>query len=349
MMQSSTSTRRKHAWGSIITGVALLSLLLSSCNFPFKQVINAVSNGNQGSAKLDSALLTAHACPTYTAPISVQNADPAVPTPLFQNRATPDGVINWLVLGSDYRPDAGFRTDTIMLVSIHTKTNTVSVVSFPRDLYINIPGWTTQRINTAMQHGGFSMLQDTFAYNFGVCPSGFLMTNFEGFKSIVDGLGGVDVNVEKALSDNCDLPSSSGVTVGGGWCSVTPGVHPMDGATALWFVRSRHSTSDFERLTRAQEVIAAVFTKIASNPSNIDLNGLFARYKDSVQTNLTAGDILPLLPLAIKTEADPSQVQRFTLAPPMVKGFITSGGGDVQLPDYAAIGSVLDKAVFEVK
>jgi LCP family protein required for cell wall assembly len=349
MLANNRSTRRKLALAQLITGITLLSLLLSSCNFPFKQVINAVSKGSQGTEKLDSNLLTAHPCQTYTAPISVANQDSAVPTPLFQNRALPDGVINWLVLGSDYRPDAGFRTDTIMLVSIHTKQNTVSVVSFPRDLYINIPGWTTQRINTAMQHGGFSMLQDTFAYNFGVCPSGFVMTNFEGFKSIIDGLGGVDVSVAKALSDSCDLPNNADLGSSYGYCNLSAGVHHMDGATALWYVRSRHSTSDFERLRRAQEVIAAVFTKITSNPANLNLADLFSRYKDSVQTNLTAGDVLPLLPLGLKMSADPSQVQRYTIIPPMVKGFITSGGGDVQLPDYAAIGKVLDQAVFNVQ
>lgn len=333
---------RKTAKVFLVLGVVLVSL---SCNFPYQSMIAALKQSGEGSNKLSSEMLKAHTCPTYTSPVEVTYTDPAVPTPLFQNRPAADGVVNWVVLGSDYRPDAGFRTDTMMLVSINTQKHTVSVVSFPRDLYITIPGWTTQRINTAMAHGGFSMLQDTFAYNFGVCPSGFVMTNFDGFKNIIDSLGGVDVNVEKDLSDHCDLPKGASLENGSGWCSVSAGVQHMDGDSALWYARSRYSSSDFERLNRAQEVTLAIFKKIASDPTSINLPDLFAKYKDSVQTNLTTKDVLSLLPLAAQMSADPSQIHRFAIVPPLVHGFITTDGGDVQLPDFAAIGPVLDQAI----
>lgn len=327
----------------LILGIALLSM---ACNFPYAQMMAALKEkSGQDSGTLSSDMLTAHACPNYTEPVQVEYADPAVPTPLFQNRPAADGVVNWLVLGSDFRPDAGFRTDTIILVSIDTKNRSVSVVSFPRDLYLTIPGWTTQRINTAMAHGGFSMLQDTLAYNFGVCPSGFVMTNFDGFKEIIDSLGGVDVNVQNGLSDNCDLPKDASLANGTSWCSVAPGVNHMDGASALWYVRSRYSTSDFDRLTRAQEVALAIFQKIASDPSSVNLPDLFAKYKDSIQTNLTTKDVLPMLSLMADMAADPSQIKRYAITPPLVHGFITAGGGDVQVPDFTAIGQVLDQAI----
>lgn len=82
----------------------------------------------------------------------------------------PEGVVNIMVLGSDYRESSGYRTDVMMLVSVNTIKQTVSVVSFPRDLYVPIPGWVTQRLNTAMPHGGFQMLADTLDSNFGIRP-----------------------------------------------------------------------------------------------------------------------------------------------------------------------------------
>ncbi len=92
------------------------------------------------------------------------------PTEIPINQQDAEGTVNILVIGSDYRPSSGYRTDVMMLVSIHTDEGTVSVVSFPRDLYVTIPGWMDQRINTAFPHGGFSLLAETLSYNFGVKP-----------------------------------------------------------------------------------------------------------------------------------------------------------------------------------
>ncbi len=89
-------------------------------------------------------------------------------TPYINRYPKPDGQVNILILGSDFRPNAGYRTDVMLLLSINTKQNTAAIVSFPRDLYVDIPGWEMQRINTAQAHGGFSLTQATFVENFGV-------------------------------------------------------------------------------------------------------------------------------------------------------------------------------------
>ena len=79
--------------------------------------------------------------------IEIDVPDPSAP--VRANLPLPEGQVELLVLGSDWRPSSGFRTDVIMLFSINPKKGTVTVVSFPRDLYVTIPGWTSQRINTA--------------------------------------------------------------------------------------------------------------------------------------------------------------------------------------------------------
>lgn len=266
---------------------------------------------------------------------------PGVATPLPDNQKVPEGTINWMVLGNDYRPGGGYRTDIMMLVSINTKKGTVNVVSFPRDLYVTIPGWMTQRMNTAFPHGGFSMLADTMEANFGVRPTHYIMTNFQGFVGIINSLGGVNVNVGRSLSDSCDLPQSRG-----GYCSVSPGVVTMDGATALWYVRSRHTSNDLDRNRRQQEVMYAIFSKLMSLDAMTRLPELYNSYKSSVETDLSVGDLLPMLPVASQVIGDSSRIQRFTFGSAEVTNYITDGGAMVLLPNYDAIKKIINQAVF---
>ena len=80
----------------------------------------------------------------------------------------PEGQVNILLLGSDWRPNSGYRTDVVLLVSIFTKEGKVSLVSFPRDLWVEIPGYEEDRINTVMAIGGFPLLNETFERNFAI-------------------------------------------------------------------------------------------------------------------------------------------------------------------------------------
>ena len=116
------------------------------------------------------------------------------PVPTFSPEDIAQNQVNILLLGSDQRDDPSFRTDIIILLSIDLEHNTVSAVSFPRDLYVQIPGWEMNRINTAQQVGGFQMMADTFEYNFGIRPEYYFMVDFNSFKAVIDSLGGINVN-----------------------------------------------------------------------------------------------------------------------------------------------------------
>jgi polyisoprenyl-teichoic acid--peptidoglycan teichoic acid transferase len=264
----------------------------------------------------------------------------STPVALIDRLKRPDGQVNILLFGSDFRPNAGFRTDVIMLVSLNTKKGTASVISFPRDLYVNIPGWEMNRINTAQQHGGFALTVDTFEYNFGVTPDHYVMTNFDGFKGIINTLGGIDIEASQGLSDKCDLPQAYG-----GYCNISPGTHHMDGATALWYVRSRYSTSDFDRTRRAQEVIQGVFVKLLSLDAITRAPDLWNQFKSSVETDMTLTDVLGLLPLASKL-SDTSQVKRYVIGPQQVTSWRTDAGAQVLLPHQDEIWEIIKEAVY---
>jgi LCP family protein required for cell wall assembly len=288
---------------------------------------------------------TATFTPTIALPTSTPDPElagvPDVGAPIRVNKPLPEGTVNIMVIGNDYRPNSGYRTDVMMLVSINTKKGSVSVISFPRDLYVTIPGWMTQRINTAFAHGGFDMMADTMEYNFGVRPTYYVMTNFQGFIGIINGLGGISVNVGQTLSDTCDLPQARG-----GYCTVTPGTVNMDGATALWYVRSRHTSSDLDRTRRAQEVLYAIFSKLMSLNAITRLPELYSSYQSAVETNLSVENILPLLPVASQVLGDSSRIHQYSVGAGMVSNYTTPAGAMVLLPDYQAIANMIDEAIF---
>jgi polyisoprenyl-teichoic acid--peptidoglycan teichoic acid transferase len=273
--------------------------------------------------------------PDHTQPPSSQPVAPGGPLP--------DGVVNIMVLGSDARPGGGFRTDVMMLVSINRNNGTVSVVSFPRDLYVDIPGWMTNRLNVAMQAGGFSTLADTFQSNFGVRPSYYVLTNFDGFKAIIDSMGGIDVKVESSLNDACDLPWADGA----GNCAIeAPATVPMSGEDALWYVRSRHSTSDFDRLRRAQEVLRAIFVRLMSIDAISRAPEIFEIYRNNVETNLSLDQILPLIPVAQGVMQDTGLIRRFAITSTQAVPYITPEGAMVLWPNLPAIQAIVYDAVY---
>lgn len=270
---------------------------------------------------------------TPTATPKSQPPEPEAPIASFER---PPDQINILLLGTDQRPwSANFRTDTIILLTLNPSLGTVSLTSFPRDLYVFIPGFTYERINTAFYRGGFGMIASTFQYNFGVRPDRYILVHKNSFKRAIDTLGGLDVNVGVALSD---------YRRGYGYVTIPTGINPMDADTVLWYARSRKTTNDFARTRRQQEVLLAIGTKFLSLNAIKRVPELYQIYNQSVTTDMTLGDILPLLPLAAQL-TDTSRIHHYFIGPKQTYDWITPGGGMVLLPRQAAITKVLRQAL----
>ena len=132
----------------------------------------------------------------------------AVPTPVAPV-LLPPGTRNVLMLGSARRTGTGFRTDTIILASIQPEARAVTLLSIPRDLYVYLPGFTMNRINTAWIYGqtigypggGPGMLFDAIRYNLGLHVDNYALVEMAGFEQAVDTLGGVDVRVACSYTD----------------------------------------------------------------------------------------------------------------------------------------------------
>ncbi len=258
------------------------------------------------------------------------SVNPVIPLPpLAEVLSQPAGTINMLLLGSDARgPFGGQRTDTLLFVSFHPKRGEVTIISFPRDLYVYIPGWTVRRINEAYQYGGFAALADTFDYNFGVRPDYFVLVNFDAFEDVVDSMGGVDVQVNNALRE--------------GEYSVQPGAVHMNGEMALWYVRSRYSTSDFSRMQRQQEVLMAMFTRMVSLEALDKVPQMYALYEESVTTNVGLKEALAWVGVAKRMADTPDTLQTLTINQELVTPYTTPAGGQVLLPNTEDILTALN-------
>lgn len=276
------------------------------------------------------------AAPTPAPEAVVTLAEPVNPEPID----TADGVVKILILGSDWRPASGFRTDVIILLTVNTRTGGASMVSFPRDLYVSIPGIGQQRINTAQQFGGFPLTVQTFQTNFGVTPNYYVMTNFQGFTSIIDSLGGIEVETDRNLTDTCKLSQAVN-----GYCSVGPGRVYMNGETALWYVRSRYSSSDFDRTRRAQEVMTGVFKKLMSLNAITKAPELYQQFRNNVETDIPLDMALRLAAFAPGIISNPDKLQRFAIGPNDVWHYVTESGAQVLLPIPDRIQPILYQAL----
>lgn len=267
---------------------------------------------------------------------------PAVPEGVSLELERPEGQVNILLLGSDWRPGMGSRTDVIMLLSLIPDQGIATLTSFPRDLYINIPGYGYERINVVQAYGGFELMQQTFEEVFDAPVDYYMLTNFSGFTGIIDTLGGITVNAAYGLTDRCDLPQAVEKE-----CTVPAGRVSMNGETALWYVRSRYTSDDFDRTRRAQEVIIAIAQRTLSLNALSRAGELYQLFSNSVETNLPLDVIVKLLPLASDIMQQPSLLQRYAITENEVTHYsVPITHASVLLPDYDAIAEIIRKALY---
>jgi LCP family protein required for cell wall assembly len=244
-----------------------------------------------------------------------------------------------LLLGSDQRPDeGGFRTDAILLVVLDSEQKSVSVVSFPRDLWVQVPSLYEMKINQVYELAGFDGTAEMMEANFGVRPDYFLMTNFTGFKTFIDNRGGIDVNVEQDLTDDCDLPQQVD-----GDCTVLQGMVHMDGPTALWYVRSRNTSSDLDRLRREQEVVYALVKKMVSFQTVAQISEIKDELQENVETNMSIEDGLKLIPFATSLLSNSDKIHKVAISEEQATPSWSWNGMWILLPDTNAIRALMEE------
>ncbi|MCI0648619.1 MAG: LCP family protein [Chloroflexi bacterium] len=255
----------------------------------------------------------------------------------------PPEVTNILLLGNDVAEVRGGRTDTLIIVSINRETGTAGLLSLPRDLYVYIPEWTMNRLNLALPHGhgvnyqgssggGGGLVKDTILYNFGLPVHTYARIGFDGFKQVIDTLGGVEVAASCSLSDwRLKSPElDPAVEDNWEWFTLASGVYQMDGDLALWYARSRKTTNDFDRNRRQQQLLSAMLERglaldlLPQGPS------LWEAFQDSLETDMSLGVMLELAALAPAVRQN--GVQHLSMPQEALRGWRVPGSGEaVQL------------------
>jgi LCP family protein required for cell wall assembly len=213
----------------------------------------------------------------------------------------PPPPLDLLILGLDARPGETYatRTDAIMIMGIQPQSLRTSLLSIPRDIFIQVPNYGSQRINTINVLGeqdaagqGVPLIQQSIAQSFDLQTDRYVKLNFQAFVALVDAVGGVTIDVPKAITDY-QFPTANGGTM---VASFDPGVQTMDGERALIYARTRHADDDYQRAGRQQQVLSALAGKLV-NP--LHWGAAIRIVNQNMETNLNLIDMARYAPAIV--------------------------------------------------
>lgn len=201
-----------------------------------------------------------------------------------------DNRVSFLLIGTDKRPGAGsYNADSIIVASFDPQTKLVSLLSIPRDTRVTLPGSKKyNKINAVPMLKGVPELEKQVSDLTGIKLDGYVLTNFAGFKDIIDTLGGITIDVEK------DMKYETGDKEDG-YIDLKAGVQELDGSKALQYARFRNDASaDIGRTARQQKVLTAVSKKMLEPSTILKLPRLIPELMKAVETDLSLKELLIL-------------------------------------------------------
>lgn len=268
--------------------------------------------------------------------------------------ADPDAITNVLLFGGDAGPGRwGLRTDTMILVSVHSASGRTALVSIPRNLQrlqfppgsplaAEFPNGFDDLANALfpyvsgredlMAHYGASgrqgeavALAEAIGYSLDVEIDDYALVNMQGFARIIDAVGGVTLELTDSVALPPSLAGEPPVPA-----SIGPGLVEMDGAVAIAYVRTRYADSDYQRMGRQRQLLAALGSQISASEAISGFSGVTGALDDSMRTSLSGSEFSSLLDRL----GDNSSIgESIGLIPPLIEP------GD---PDYGQIRSIID-------
>lgn len=210
------------------------------------------------------------------------------------------------IRGESDEENGNYLTDTIMILSIDERTNESSLVSIPRDLSVRITDTVSDKVNSAYLRLGQEPTKRLFSRITGVYIDHIVVIDFEAFKGIVDALDGVTITLDQPFEE----PEQWGYSF-----SLPEGQNTLNGEEALYYVRSRYSTSDFDRSRRQQQIILAIKERVSEigllrNP--ITAVKLMNSLRKNVSTDLDIFNLGTLTRLA-RLAGDSSSARRYVI------------------------------------
>lgn len=283
-----------------------------------------------------------------------EGRDIVIEEPSFQPEVTRGERVTILLVGIDYAPGrTAHLTDTMLVATVDSETGEGAMVSVPRDLY-GVPLGDGRiyeaKLNSLMSRaasdpasyplGGPGSLKAAIGALLSTRIHYFAAIDLEGLRKVIDTIGGVDVTVERTIND----PEYWDPFIERKGFFIEPGLHHMDGTTAMAFARSRMGAgdSDFTRAERQQQLLTAIAEKLTAGNLLVALPGLLDAIGDNVATDIPS-DRIPDIAQEIQ-DAHLGSVERYVLAPPE---YVTpepfSAAGYILHPHLDAIRQLADR------
>lgn len=206
-------------------------------------------------------------------------------------------VRNILLIGTDKEKGGSARSDSMMIASVNKQTGKITVVSILRDTHLDIPGEREAKVNAAYAWGGANLLIQTIEQNFGIKIDDYATVNFEMFTALVDGLGGIEVEVTENEADYINNRHSYGSEEKPDYVESGESVH-LNGYQALWYARIRKLDSDFNRTERQRKVISAIVDDAKEKIAAGEITELLDTAKGVapyIETTLSTADFMSLM------------------------------------------------------
>ena len=231
--------------------------------------------------------------PTFTGP-DLKDDEVTIPTIPADIIISDEDVVNILLVGQDRRKGQGRqRSDAMILCTINKEKKTLTMTSFMRDLYVYIPGYYNQRLNVPYAKGGFDLLNETLAYNFGVRADHCIEVDFDGFQQAIDLVGGVDISLTAKEAEYLNRRGNWGVDPDTSW-QLTEGMNHLTGSQALAYSRIRAIGSDFGRTNRQRKVLTELIDE-AKDLSLIQVYQLVDQLIPMITTDMSDKEIIGYL------------------------------------------------------
>ena len=229
-------------------------------------------------------------------------------------------VINILICGEEAIGGGRGRTDSIMIATINTRDNNLRLTSIMRDTYVQIPGFSDNKINAAYHNGGMKTLKKTIKQNFGISVDGYVLVNFDSFQQVIDALGGIEIELSE---DEVSYLNRTNYISDYSNHNLHVGVNHMNGNQALGYARVRYVSKDgqygdFARTLRHRTVMNAIYEKLMDK-SSLELIAMVPKLMPLVTTDIKKDDLVNYLYQGVSVRSKNSKLE--TLNVPVEGGY----------------------------
>lgn len=243
-------------------------------------------------------------------------------------------VVNILLCGEEAIGGGRGRTDSIMIATLNSVDRELKLTSIMRDSYVQIPGFTDNKINAAYHNGGMKSLMKTIKTNFGIEVDGYVLVNFDSFEQIVDAVGGIDITLDEKevryLNSTNYISDPSNHTL-------SVGTNHMNGNQALGFARVRYvmrdgEYGDFARTLRHRTVMQALFKRV-QDKSTLELIAMIPKILPMLTTNIEKNDLISYISMGVQIREQNSKIATLNVPVEGAYKITRARGMSIILPD----------------